>query len=79
MQSIKHIKTCLKNNANTTWNIIKELMGKTNKSGSRLPSKFVINKNGVTCEIGIATDFNKFFKNIGPDLARKIPTALITL
>ena len=54
-------------------------MGKTNKSGSRLPTKFVINKNGMASEIGIATDFNNFFTNIGPDLARKIPTALITL
>ena len=33
----------------------------------------------MTSEIAIATDFNNIFTNIGPDLARKIPTALITL
>ena len=53
----------------------KEIIGKTNKSGSRLPTRLVINKNDVTSEIGIANEFNKFFTNIGPELAEKIPTA----
>ena len=43
------------------------------KSGSRLHTKTVINKN-VTSEIGIANEFNKFFMNIGPELPEKIPT-----
>ena len=46
-----------------------------NKPGSRLPTKLVIKKNDVTSEIGIANEFNKFFTNIGPELAGKIPTA----
>ena len=54
---------------------MKEVIGKTNKSGSRLPTKLVINKNDVTSEIGIAKEFNTFFTNIGPKLAGKIPTA----
>ena len=29
----------------------------------------------MASEIGIANQFNKFFTNIGPELARKIPTA----
>ena len=29
----------------------------------------------MTSEIGIANEFNKFFTNIGPELAGKIPTA----
>ena len=29
----------------------------------------------MTSEIGIANKFNKFFTNIGPEVARKIPTA----
>ena len=92
-QSIKHIKTCLKQNVNLkettirkkylnikimlkkTWNIIDQVIGKTNKSGSRPPTKLVINKNDVTSGIGIANEFNKFFANIGPELAGKIPTA----
>ena len=32
----------------------------------------------MTSEIGIAHEFNKFFTNIGPELAGKIPTALRT-
>ena len=54
---------------------MKEVIGKTNKSGSRLPTKLVINKNDVTSEIDIAKEFNTFFTNIGPKLAGKIPTA----
>ena len=53
---------------------MKEVIGKRNKSGSRLPTKLV-NKNDVTSEIGIANEFNKFFTNIGPELAGKIPNA----
>ena len=54
---------------------MKEVIGETNKSGPRQPTKLVINKNDVTSEIRIANDFNKFFTNIGPELAEKIPTA----
>ena len=63
-----------KNNAKI-WNIMKEVIGKTKKPGSRLPTKLVINKNDVTSEIGIANEFNKFFTKIGAGLAEKIPTA----
>ena len=54
---------------------MKEVLGKTNKPGSRWPTKLVIKKNDVTSEIGIVNEFNKFFTNIDPELARKIPTA----
>ena len=64
-----------KNNAKKSRNIMKEVIGKTNKSGSRLPIKLLINKNDVTSEIGIANEYNNFFTNIGPELAEKIPTA----
>ena len=43
------------------WNIMKEVIDKTNKSGSRLPTKLVINKNDVASEIGSATGFNNYF------------------
>ena len=33
-----------KNNAKETWNIRKEVLGKKNKPGSRLPTKLVIQK-----------------------------------
>ena len=64
-----------KNNAKKTWNIIKEVLSKTNKPGSRLSTKLVIKKNDVASEIGIANKFNKFFTNICPELTRKILTA----
>ena len=53
-----------KNNAKKTWNITKEVIGKTNKTGSRLPTKLVINKNDVTSEIGIANEFNNFLQTL---------------
>ena len=54
---------------------IMEVISRTNKSGSSLPTKFVINKNNVTSEIGLANQCNKFLRNIGPDLARNMLTA----
>ena len=57
---------------------MKEVLGKTNRPESRLPTKLVIKKDDVTSEIGIANEFNKFFTNIGQELARKIPTVSIT-
>ena len=59
---------------------MKDVLGKTNKPGSHLPTKLVIkkNKNDATSEIGIANEFYKFFTNIGQELAWKIPTATRT-
>ena len=54
---------------------MKEVIGKTNKSVSRLPTKLVINKNYMTHEIDITNEFKKFLTNIGPELAGKISTA----
>ena len=51
---------------------MKAAIGKTNKSGSRLPTKLVINENDPTSKIGITNEFKKFFTNIGPEN----PTAL---
>ena len=54
---------------------MKEVIGKINQSGSGLLAKHAVNKNSVTSEIGKTTESVKFFKNIGPELGRKIPTA----
>ena len=49
---------------------MKDVLGKTNKPGSHLPTKLVIKKkNDATSEIGIANEFYKFFTNIGQELA----------
>ena len=50
-----------------------------NRQNKQIRVKVVINKNDETSEIGISNDFNKFFTNIGPELAEKIPTASRTL
>ena len=57
---------------------MKEVLDKTNKPGSRLPTKLVIKKNDLTSKIGIVNEFNKFFTYIGPELARKISVASTT-
>ena len=43
----------------------------TNKSGSRLPTKFVINKSNITSEIGIANEFNKFLQTLVQNWPKK--------
>ena len=58
---------------------MKEVIAKTNKPVSCLPTKLVIIKNDVRSEIGLASEFNKVFTNTGPDLAGKIPTTSRTL
>ena len=40
-----------KNNTRKTWNILKEVINKTNKSGPHLANKIVINKNDLTNDI----------------------------
>ena len=64
-----------KNNATKTGNIIKEVIGKTNKSGSCLPTEIAIEKNDMRSESAAANEFNTFFTNIGPKLSKKIPIA----
>ena len=67
-----------KNNATKTGNTIKEVIGKTSKSGYFLPTELAIEKNDMTSETAIANEFNTFFTNIGPKLPKKIPIALRT-
>ena len=42
---------------------MKEVIRKTNKSGSCAPTKPVINRSGVTSKTGIANELNKFSPN----------------
>ena len=55
---------------------MKEVIGKTNKSGSRLPIKLLINKNDMTSEIGIANEFDKFFYEHWYRVGRKNPNCI---
>ena len=52
-----------------TWNVMKELIGKTRKS------ELLINEQEVPGKVEIANEFNTFFINIGAELAKNIPNA----
>ena len=43
---------------------MKEVICKTNKSGSCLPTELVINKNHMTSETDMTNEFNKFLKTL---------------
>ena len=52
---------------------MKEILGKCNTKSSTLPTKITVNKTDLFDAAKIADEFNKFFTNIGTDLANKIP------
>ena len=54
---------------------MKEILGKCNIKSSTLPTKITVNKTDIFDAAKIADEFNKFFTNIGTDLANKIPNA----
>ena len=59
------------NDIKSTWNTINELLGRV-KSKSHLPVSFLNNNNEEVCDSKlIANDFNDYFVNIGPNLAKK--------
>ena len=45
---------------------------KNNKNNSKTQTKFLLNGNIIEGDLKIATEFNKFFTNIGPKLASRI-------
>ena len=59
------------NDIKSTWKTINELLGRE-KSKTRLPVSFLNNNNEEVCDSKlIANDFNDYFVNIGPNLAKK--------
>ena len=64
-----------KGDAKKTWSVMKEILGKCTTKSPTLPSKFTVNKTDIFDTKEIADEFNKFFTNIGTDLANKIPNA----
>ena len=64
-----------KNNLKKTWSVMKEIIGKMHQHNkSNFPRKLFVDKKYITLETKIAKKFNEFFTEIGPSLARKIPT-----
>ena len=56
-----------------TWNVIKEIIGKTRSKNDSLPKQLLVNENFTSHNDTIANSLNDFFINIGPELAAKIP------
>ena len=54
---------------------MKEILGKCTTKSSTLPTKITVNKTDIFDAAKITDEFNKFFTNIGTDLANKIPHA----
>ena len=64
-----------KDDAKKLWSAMKEILGKSTTKSSTLPTKITVNKTDIFDPKKIADEFNKFFTNIGADLANKIPNA----
>ena len=62
----------VKNNHKATWRLINELINKR-KAPQTLPSLFKTDSCSLSDPIDIANTFCKYFTNIGPGLASKIP------
>ena len=54
---------------------MKEILGKYTTKSSILPTKIIVNRTDIFHAAKIADEFDKFFANIGTDLANKIPNA----
>ena len=61
-----------KNNMKKSWSILKEVINKRKSDSSC--SRFIINDQIVSDKHQISNGFNSFFVNIGPSLAKKIPS-----
>ena len=59
-----------------TWRVMKELIGKSGIGKSSFPQKIAMDKTEIVGKTKIANEFNKFFINVGPKLAQKIPQPL---
>ena len=64
-----------KNNFKKTWQVIKEAIGKEKYEQQNLPKKILVDKKSITETKSIAVNFNKYFTQIGPKLAKDIRTS----
>ncbi|XP_065639566.1 uncharacterized protein LOC136072311 [Hydra vulgaris] len=62
----------LKGNCKKTWDAIKEILGKQKIHNKALPSVITVDGTQISDVKSVATKFNEFFVNIGPNLASKI-------
>ena len=64
-----------KNNIKKTRHIIKEAIGKEKYKQNNLPKKILVDKKSIAETKSIAANFNKYFTQIGPNLAKDIGTS----
>ena len=64
----------LKSNVKVTWKVLNEILNR-NKGKRGLPSIFRADSREISNAKEIATFFCKYFTNIGPNLASKIPVS----
>ena len=62
-----------KNDIKNTWKTINEIISNTKNKRKDLPEKLVINFTAVLEKQEIVENLNKYFINIGPNLASEIP------
>ena len=55
-----------------TWQIMKEITGKCKVNSNRFPKSINVNGKSIKKNNLIAEEFNKYFTNVGPNLASKI-------
>ena len=61
------------NNIKKTWQVIKDVIGKTKSLSNHLPRRLIIDNNEIYNKKLIAEHFNDFFVTVGPKLADSIP------
>ena len=64
-----------KNNIKKTWEVIRESIGKGKCNHQNFPKKIIVGGKDITNEELIAKNFNRYFSEIGPKLAKKIQTS----
>ena len=63
------------NNIKKTWDVMKEIIGKSKFRIKKLSHRIVINEKEIIDEKTIAEKLYHLFINIGPRLASKIPVS----
>ena len=64
-----------KNNIKKTWEAIRESIGKGKCNHQNFPKKIIVGGKDITNKELIAKNFNRYFSEIGPKLAKKIQTS----
>ena len=64
-----------KYNIKKTWEVIKEIIGKTKMINNNLSEKFFVSGKNILDKKEIANKFNNFFVKIGLKLAKKTQTS----